>query len=156
MRLELVKDWMTREVITAVPTMGVLEAGHLMREKGVRRLPVVDGDGRLVGILTHGDVREAKPSTNSSLSAWELNYLLARLTVGEVMSESVLTTTPETTIGEAAQLMYQHKISGLPVLDTNGALVGILTESDIFRMVVHDWQKSQDTPTPPYAHYDEE
>lgn len=154
MRLELVKDWMTRDVITAVPGMGVLEAGNLMREKGVRRLPVLQ-DGRLVGILTHGDVREAKPSATSALSAWELNYLLARLTVGEVMSSRVLTTTPEATIGEAAQIMYQHKVSGLPVLDAQGVLVGILTESDIFRMVVHDWQKSQEEPTPPYAHYEE-
>ncbi|GIK56312.1 MAG: CBS domain-containing protein [Chloroflexi bacterium] len=155
MRLELVKDWMTREVITAVPHMGVLDAGNLMRDKSIRRLPVVDADGRLLGILTHGDVREAKPSTTSSLSAWELNYLLARLTVADIMTRPVLTTTPETTIGEAAQIMYQHKISGLPVLDNNDKLVGILTESDIFRMVVHDWQKSQDTPTPPYAHYEE-
>lgn len=155
MRLELVKDWMTREVITAVPHMGVLDAGNLMRDKSIRRLPVVDGDGRLLGILTHGDVREAKPSTTSSLSAWELNYLLARLTVADVMTQPVLTTTPETTIGEAAQIMYQHKISGLPVLDNNANLVGILTESDIFRMVVHDWQKSQSPPTPPYAHYKE-
>jgi len=154
MRLELVKDWMTRDVITAVPEMGVLEAGNIMREKGVRRLPVVQ-NGRLVGILTNGDVREAKPSANSSLSAWELNYLVARLTVGEIMSPRVLTITPEATIGEAAQIMYQHKVSGLPVVDAQGTLVGILTESDIFRMVVHDWQKSKEEPTPPYAHYED-
>lgn len=153
MRLELVKDWMTREVITLSPEVGVLEAGNLMRQKNVRRLPVVQ-HGRLVGIVTYGDVREAKPSTTSSLSAWEVNYLLARLTVGEIMTANPLTISPEATIGEAAHLMYTHKVSGLPVLNANQELVGIVTESDIFRMVVHDWTKAQEGPTSPYAHYE--
>lgn len=153
MRLELVKDWMTREVLTVSPTTGVLEAGNIMRENGVRRLPVVE-NGRVVGMITHGDVREARPSTSSTLSAWEMNYMLARLTVDEIMSTDPFTITPDATIGEAAQLMYTHKVSGLPVVDAQENLVGILTESDIFRMVVHDWIKSQEDPTPPYAHYD--
>lgn len=153
MRLELVKDWMTREVLTVSPQAGVLDAGNIMRENGIRRLPVVE-NGRVVGMITHGDVREARPSTSSSLSAWEMNYELARLTVAEIMSTDPFTIAPEATIGQAAQLMYRHKISGLPVIDAQEKLVGILTESDIFRMVVHDWIKSQDDPTPPYAHYD--
>jgi len=153
MRLEMVKDWMTREVISASPEMGVLEAGNLMRENGIRRLPVVV-DGRVVGLITHGDVREAKPSTSSSLSAWEMNYLLARLTVAEIMTEDPITISAEATIGEAAFIMYKRKVSGLPVVNADQALVGVITESDIFRMVVHEWQNSQDDPTPPYAHYD--
>lgn len=153
MRLELVKDWMTADVITIAPDAGVLDTGNLMRENGVRRLPVVE-NGRLVGIITHGDVREAKPSTSSSLSAWEMNYLLARLTVSEIMTKDPLTTTPDATIGEAAYIMYKQKVSGLPVINVDGKLVGIITESDIFRMVVHDWMKSQDGPPEPYAHYD--
>lgn len=153
MRLEMVKDWMTRDVISAAPEMGVLEAGNLMREHGIRRLPVV-ANGRVVGIVTHGDVREAKPSTSSTLSAWEMNYLLARLTIGEIMTADPLTITPDATIGETAFIMFKNKISGLPVVDANQKLVGMITESDIFRMVVHAWQHSQDDPTPPYAHYD--
>ncbi len=153
MRLELVKDWMTRDVISVSPETGVLAAGNLMRESGVRRLPVV-ADGRVAGIVTHGDVREAKPSTNSALSAWEMNYLLARLTVAEIMTKTLLTITPEATIGEAAYLMFKNKVSGLPVLDADENLTGILTESDIFRMVVHDWMKSQEGPSQPYAHYE--
>lgn len=153
MRLELVKDWMTRDVISVSPESGVLEAGNLMRENGIRRLPVVK-DGRVVGVITHGDVREAKPSITSTLSAWEMNYLLARLTVAEIMTEDPETITPNATIGEAAYVMFQHKISGLPVVDANHTLVGMITESDIFRMVVHDWQKSMDDPAPPYAHYE--
>jgi CBS domain-containing protein len=154
MRLELVKDWMTRSVISVRADSGVLEAGNVMRENGIRRLPVVNVDGRVVGLVTHGDVREAKPSTSSTLSAWEMNYLLARLTVAEIMTEDPISISPEATIGEAAYLMYKNKISGLPVLDANQNLVGMITESDIFRMVVHDWQKSLEDPTPPYAHYD--
>lgn len=154
MRLELVKDWMTRDLLSVAPESGVLEAGNMMRENGIRRLPVVSDDGSVLGLITHGDVREAKPSTSSTLSAWEMNYLLARLTVAEIMTEDPISTAPEATIGEAAYLMYKNKISGLPVLDANQALVGMITESDIFRMVVHDWKKSLDDPTPPYAHYD--
>lgn len=154
MKLELVKDWMARDVLTVSPESGVLAAGQLMREKGVRRLPVVDGHGRLVGIVTFGDVREAKPSAASTLSTWEMNYLLARLTVAEIMHKAPLTISPDATIGEAAYLMNKHKISGLPVCDAQNNLVGILTESDIFRLVAHDWLKAQEGPTPPYAHYE--
>ena len=152
MRLELVKDWMTREVITAPPEMGLLDADKLMRDQGIRRMPVLDSDGRLLGIITFGDVRGARPSTATSLSSWEINYLLANLSVADVMQQEPITVTPNTTIGETAQLMLEHKISGLPVLE-NDKLAGIITESDIFRMVVHDWMRMQKGPTSPYAHY---
>lgn len=153
MRLELVKDWMTRDVHTISPQMGVLEADNRMRELGVRRFPVVE-NGRLVGIVTHGDIREAKPSTSSALSAWEMNYLMARLPVAEIMTPNPATIGPEAIIGEAANIMYIQKISGLPVVDSAGALVGIITESDIFRMVVHEWSSAEGESPQPYQHYD--
>ncbi|MCA9920238.1 MAG: CBS domain-containing protein [Anaerolineales bacterium] len=153
MRLELVKDWMSRDVITAVPTMGLLDADTLMRENNIRRLPVVE-NGRLVGIVTYGDVREARPSAANSLSTWEMNYLLASLKLGEVMTKQLVAISPEATIGEAADLMLTKRISGLPVVDGSGLLVGIITESDIFRMVVHQWRQSQDDSTRPYIHYE--
>jgi CBS domain-containing protein len=106
-----------------------------MKEYGVRRLPVLNKDGRLVGIISQTDVREAEPSDATSLSIYELNYLLAKLKIKRVMTEHVITVTPDTTIAEAARIMLEKKIGGLPVVE-NGQLVGIITESDIFRMVV--------------------
>ncbi|MBK8899636.1 MAG: CBS domain-containing protein [Anaerolineaceae bacterium] len=156
MRLELVKDWMSREVITAVPSMGLLDADALMRENKIRRLPVVE-NGRLVGIVTFGDVRGARPSAATSLSTWEMNYLLANLKLGEIMTRQPQTVSPEATIGEAASLMLSHRISGLPVVDGSGQLVGIITESDIFRMVAHQWRQMMEEESPkPYKHYDKE
>jgi len=153
MRLELVKDWMSRDVITALPSLGLLEADALMREHSVRRLLVVE-NGRLVGIVTHGDIREARPSPATSLSTWEMNYLLASLNIGEVMIRNPKFISPEATIGEAADIMLMNKISGLPVVDAAGKLVGIITESDIFRMVAYNWKQGQEGSVRPYTHYD--
>jgi len=153
MRLELVKDWMTRDVITASTNLGLLDADALMRQHNIRRLPVLE-NGRLVGIVTHGDIREAKPSAATSLSTWEMNYLLANLTLDKVMTKAPQFISPEATIGEAADIMLTFKISGLPVVDTAGNLVGIITESDIFRMVAHNWRQGQDDSPRPYTHYE--
>jgi acetoin utilization protein AcuB len=112
-----------------------------MSEKQIRRLPVVDND-RLVGIVTRGDVREAAPSDATSLSIWELNYLITNLKIERIMSPDPITISPEASIGEAAQLMLDHKISGLPVVDAN-KIVGIITESDIFRIIVQEWGKGK-------------
>lgn len=138
MKQELVRDWMIEHVITVAPDTTLPEAHRLMTQKRIRRVPVVD-DGELVGIITYGDVRAAEPSGATSLSVWEVNYLLAQLKVEEIMTPDPITVHPEATIGEAAQIMLQHKISGLPVVTWDGQLIGIITESDIFRMVVHDW-----------------
>lgn len=134
MKDQLVQDWMTRDVIIADPNTTLPEAHRLMQENRIRRLPVVD-DGKLVGIVTLGDVREASPSDATSLSIFELNYLLAQLQMHEIMTTDAITVTPLTTIARAAQLMMENKISGLPVVD-RAKLVGIITESDIFRMLV--------------------
>jgi CBS domain-containing protein len=134
-----VKDWMTSPVLTVRASVSISEAHKLMKEHGVRRLVVVD-DQKVVGIITIGDVREASPSDASTLSIWELNYLWAQLTVDNVMTSRVLTITPDTSINKAAQLMLDKKVSGLPVLDEHNHLVGIITESDIFRMIVSERQ----------------
>lgn len=130
----LVRDWMTADPVTVTSKTTLPEAHELMRQRRVRRLPVVD-DGALVGIITLGDVREASPSDATSLSIYELNYLLSRLTIGRIMTKHVVTVTSTTTIREAAGIMLLHKISGLPVMDGD-RLVGIITESDIFRVVM--------------------
>ncbi|MCL4297305.1 MAG: CBS domain-containing protein [Anaerolineae bacterium] len=140
MKKELVKDWMSREVITINPDMTLPEAHRLMTDHKIRRLPVLD-KGRLVGIVTLGDVREAEPSSATSLSIWEVNYLLAKLKIGEIMTPKPITISAEETIGQAARLMLEKKVSGLPVVDEKQHVIGIITESDIFRMVVQEWHK---------------
>lgn len=130
-----VKDWMTEEVISVAPDTPIATAHQIMKSNGIRRLPVVD-DKRLVGIITIGDVREASPSEVTSLSIWELNYLWSQLTVEKVMTKDPITARLNSSIFEVARTMLEDKVSGLPVTDGHGSLVGIITESDIFKMIV--------------------
>lgn len=153
MKNELVRDWMTSNVIFVQPDTPLSEADQLIVDNMIRRLPVVD-NGKLVGICTYGDIREARPSPATSLSIWELNYLLSQLTIKEIMTPNPVTVWPNATIGEAARLMLKNQISGLPVVDENNKLVGIITESDIFRLVVQEWDDNSEQPeSEPYAHY---
>ena len=142
MKQELARDWMTREVVVVAPETTLPEAHRLMNDNQIRRLPVVK-DGQLVGIVTHGDVRGAAASDATSLSIWELQYLIAKIEVKEIMTPDPIIISHDATIGEAAQVMLDYKISGLPVVDSDGKLVGIITESDIFRIVVQDWSELQ-------------
>lgn len=139
----LVRDWMTPDPITAPPNMTLPEALQLMAQRTIRRLPIVDKD-KLVGIVTRGDLRGAQPSQATSLSVFELHYLVGRITLDQIMTRNPLTVTDDTSIQDAARLMLQRKISGLPVVK-QGRLVGIITESDIFRLVVRTWE---DKPEP--------
>ncbi len=141
MKQDLVKHWMTRDVVTITPDTSLHEAHRLMTEKHVRRLPVVDR-GKLVGIVTLGDVRGAEPSAASTLSVWEMNKLLANLKVSEIMTREPVTISQEATISTVAEIMLEKKFSGLPVVDDQGKLVGIITESDIFRLVVREWGRT--------------
>jgi CBS domain-containing protein len=131
----LVKDWMTSKVITVDIHTALPDAHKLMRSHKIRRLPVLDGD-TVVGIVTRSDIREASPSDATSLSVWELHYLLSKLTMGDIMTPKPVVILPTATIRDAARLMYSHKIGGLPVVDTDGQLQGIITESDIFRILI--------------------
>jgi acetoin utilization protein AcuB len=140
MKEECVCDWMTREVITITPDTSLKEAHDLMDEKGIRRLPVVR-DGKIVGIITRGDIRGAEPSKASSLSIWEVHHLLAKLKVSEIMTRNPATIQQNVSIGDAAKIMLEKKFSGLPVVDDQNQLVGIITESDIFRLVVNEWHR---------------
>jgi acetoin utilization protein AcuB len=126
-----VRELMTGAPITVSPETGVFEARQTMLKERIRHLLVKEG-GRLVGIVTDRDIRLNLPSQATSLSVWEVNYLLARLTVGEVMSKGVIITGPDQEARAAARLMLEHKIGALPVLDGEH-LVGILTETDILR-----------------------
>ena len=140
MKQELVSDWMTRDVITITPETSLKEAHMVMNKKGIRRLPVVSHD-KVVGIVTLGDIRGAEPSQASSLSIWEVNDLLANLKVSEIMTHNPGTIQQTASVGDAAKIMLERKFSGLPVVDEAEHLVGIITESDIFRLVVSEWHK---------------
>ena len=131
-----VNEWMSSPVSTVRAETPITEAHMIMKEKKIRRLPVVDKHDHLIGIVTIGDVREASPSDASTLSIWEMNYLISKLKVEKVMTKSILTIKQDAPILDAAQIMLEKKISGIPVVNDENELVGILTESDIFRMLV--------------------
>lgn len=129
----LVNDRMSHPVITVSPKMPMQEAHKMMRDEKIRRLPVVDERGKLVGIVSEGDFLHAAPSDVSSLSVWEMNYMLSKITVEKIMIREVITTQADTPIEEAARSMVDNKIGGLPVLK-GGELVGIITETDLFKV----------------------
>ena len=126
-----VQDIMTTPAITVGLDMPVLEARQVMERQRIRHLPVTDG-GRLMGIVTDRDIRLNMPSPATSLSVWEINFLIAKLTVGSVMRRAVITVDPQRDAAEAARIMLDHKIGALPVVD-GGAVVGIVTETDMLR-----------------------
>ncbi len=128
-----VKDRMSHPVITVEPDTPIMEAREIMRREKIRRLPVVDKEGNLVGIVTEKDILNASPSAATTLSIWELNYLLSKVKVEEVMTRDVITTTEDTPLEEAARLIADHKIGALPVV-RGRKIVGIITESDLFRV----------------------
>jgi acetoin utilization protein AcuB len=126
-----VQSIMTARPITVGREMPVLDAQQLMAKSRIRHLLVTEG-GRLLGMVTDRDIRLNVPSPATSLSVWEINYLMARLTVESVMTEAVITVEPERDAAEAARIMLDHKIGALPVTD-GGVVVGIVTETDMLR-----------------------
>jgi acetoin utilization protein AcuB len=132
----LVKDWMTKDPITITDETSMMKAIHLMKQNRFRRLPVMH-EGRLVGIVSDRDLKEASPSKATTLDVHELYYLLAELLVKDIMTRDPVTVSPDDTVEHAAQLMLENTISGLPAVDGQGKVVGILTQSDVFRAFMH-------------------
>lgn len=126
-----VRDLMSVDPITVSPDTTVFDARQTMVKERIRHLLVTEGQ-RLLGIVTDRDIRLNLPSQATSLSVWEVNYLLARLTVEEVMTTGVIIIGPDQNARNAARLMLEHKIGALPVLD-GGRLIGIITETDVLR-----------------------
>lgn len=129
----LVGERMTSPALTIGPEMGVQDALALMHRDHVRRFPVVDSRGNLVGIISEKDLLNATPSDATTLSVWEINYLLSKLTVEKIMTKNVITITRDTPLEEAARIMADKKIGGLPVVE-GLKVVGIVTETDIFKL----------------------
>jgi acetoin utilization protein AcuB len=125
-----VRHRMTSPAITTGPDMPVMDALQFMRDKGVRRLPVVDGEGRLLGIVSEKDLLHAAPSSATTLSIFEMSYLLHRLTVGRIMTKDVVTVEEDTPLEVAARIMAEKHLGGLPVM-RDGRVIGLITETDI-------------------------
>lgn len=126
-----VKERMTANPITTTENTPIAEAGEILRKHSFARLPVMRDD-KLVGIITRNDLLKVSPSEASTLSVWELNYVLSKLTVKEAMTKNLITIKPDDTLEEAALIIRDRGVGALPVLDEKGKLVGIITESDIF------------------------
>ena len=134
-----VQDWMSAEPITVDETNTLSTAFQLMRINNVRRLPVLNRDDELVGILTWGDVREGRPKKSKDMTLqqiWESRTLSAICDVREFMSVNPVVISPTASIRTAVELMLQHKIGGLPVVDDDDQVVGVITESDAFRCLL--------------------
>jgi acetoin utilization protein AcuB len=131
----LVKNRMSKPVITVEPDMPIMDALNLMKTKQIRRTPVVNSNGNLIGIISDKDLLNAGPSDATSLSVWEINYLVGKITVKKVMTKDVLTVNENTPIEEAARIMVDNKVGGLPVMSGN-KIVGVITESDLFKVLL--------------------
>lgn len=131
----MIRELMTGGLITVRPETPVPQARDLMAKEKIRHLPVTAPGRVLAGIITDRDIRLNLPSQATSLSAGEINHLLGKLTVGEIMTRSVITIGPDDPAREGARLMLDHKIGALPVLD-DGRLIGIITETDIVRAFI--------------------
>jgi acetoin utilization protein AcuB len=129
----LVKDWMVEEPLVVSPKTSVETAIRTMRENRVRHLPVVGEAGTLVGVVTQTDLLQASPSPATSLSVWEINFLLAKMQVRDAMTVKVIVVSEECPLEEAALVMAEHKIGCLPVV-RGKRLVGIITETDLFNI----------------------
>jgi len=129
----LVGDRMSKPVLSVSPETPVQDALAQMRKENVSRYPVLNKKGKLVGIVSESDLLNASPSDATTLSVWEINYLLSKITVERVMSKNVITVEEDSTLEEAARLMADHRIGGLPVM-RNDSVVGIITETDLFRL----------------------
>lgn len=128
----LVGERMSRPPITIPPEMSINEALSLFKKERIRRAPIIKGT-KMVGIVSEKDLINASPSPATTLSVWEMNYLLSKLTVSEVMTRDVITITEDTPIEEAARIMADNKIGGLPVVKGT-RVVGIITETDLFKL----------------------
>lgn len=133
--MQTAADWMTKNPHTIEVDSSLLDAIHFMKEKAIRRLPVLQ-KGKLVGIVTERMLREYTPSRATTLDAWELNYVLAKTSIKEVMNSKPQTVLPEMNITEAAQLLLDKKLYGVCVTDNAGKLIGILTTGDFLRAMV--------------------
>jgi CBS domain-containing protein len=140
-----VRDIMTSPALVVGPEATVPAANALMKQHKIRHLPVVE-EGRLVGMISRGDLREASITASINADQYELHFMLNKLTVGRLMTRKVFTITPDALLVHAAELMTDHKIAGLPVVDEKGGVIGIVTESDLLRTLVTKLREAENAP----------
>lgn len=133
----LVKHWMTKDVISLTPERSMMKAAKLLKDKGISRLPIVDDEGVLVGIISDRDIKEASPSKATTLDMHELYYLLSEIKIKDIMTRKVLTVSIEDTVEKAAVIMDENKIGGVPVVDAENKCVGVITTTDVFKVLIN-------------------
>ena len=132
----LIQDWMSKDVLTVDENTSLMRATRIMKENDIRKLPVVS-HGKLLGIISDRDVKDASPSKTTSLDIHELYYLLSEMKVKEVMTKDPITMKKTDSLEKAALVMLENKISGIPVLDESGHLCGLLSETDVMLGFIH-------------------
>ncbi len=132
----LVQEWMTKDVLTIAPETSMMKASRLMKDKKVRRLPVVDENGRIVGIVTDRDIKDASPSKATTLDMHELYYLLSELKVKDIMTRNPVCAQKTDSVEGVALMMTEKRFGGMPVVDEENRVCGIITDSDIFKVLV--------------------
>ncbi len=132
----LISEWMSRDVITVTPDTSMMKASKILKEKNIRRLPVVDETGKMVGIVTDRDIKEASPSKATTLDVHELYYLLSEIKIKDIMTKNPFCVNENGTVEKAAVVMREKKVEGLPVVNDDDKVVGIITETDIFNVMI--------------------
>lgn len=131
----LVKNWMSRNVFTITPEDSMQDAVYLMREHKVRTLPVVKND-KVVGIVSETDIKRASASDATGLDVHEILYLISKIKIKDIMSKNPITVHEDLTVEETAEILMKEKISGVPVLDNEGKILGIITRDDLFNVLI--------------------
>ena len=132
----LVSEWMTKDPITVTPETSLMQATKLMKENQVRRLPVVNEAGKLVGIVSDRDIKAASPSQATTLEVHELYYLLSELKIKSIMTKNPFSVLAHDTVERAALLMTEKRIGGLPVVDKDDKVVGVISDMDVFQVLI--------------------
>ena len=132
----LIREWMTKDAITVTVDTSMMKASKMLKENNIRRLPVVDDKGKIIGIVTDRDIKEASPSKATTLDVHELYYLLSEIKIKDIMTKNPFCVNVNGTVEKAAVVMRDKKVEGLPVVDDDDTVVGIITETDIFNVMI--------------------
>jgi CBS domain-containing protein len=133
--MDTVRRWMSSPALVADESMPLPDVRRQLKQQQVRRLPVVNAAGQLVGIITEGDINRVSDSHVTDVRDYSLYHRVADLPIGEIMTRAVVTVTPDTSIMDVARLLLDHRIGGVPVVEDD-QIVGMITESDLFRLIV--------------------
>ena len=132
----LVANWMTKNVVSLTPDRSMMKASKLMKDKAVSCMPIVDEEGKIKGMISDRDIKDASPSKATTLDMHELYYLLSEIKLQDIMTKKVVTIRADETVEKAAVLMLEGHFGSLPVVDENNVVVGIITDTDVFKVLV--------------------